>query len=457
MAGGAGWTMRGFLPSERSPMSCTLTVDGPCRRTLKFSVQRDRLDEAIAAGMREVAQHTKIKGFRPGKVPLDLVRKLHGKRVAEDARRQVMSEVLSEAIREHDLRPLGDPEMNLEALEDEAEGPLNFELALEVAPEIELAKIEGLPVTARLPVLDDATLDGEVDRFRQQFAEMDEVPNDVEVSDKSVLGVTITYTVDGEALDPRADRTVLVEHDLVDGIKIEGAGKALLGRTRGDSLPLEAELPSHFEPVELGGKAATLDLTIDTHRVLKVPELNEDLLKKVGVGSEDELRQRLREQLEMQVQRLRNEQVDRGIEQALLEAHSFELPERFLSQAIERRVHEYAHRLMEERKMSAEEGHHAAEEEREKIAKLTRDGLRASLIFSKIAGEKQLSATPDEAEEQIRTMAAMQQADPEKTLQAAYQEGWIDDVRSRITEEKTRSWLRERADVTEEQQPLSSP
>ena len=132
-------------------MSCTLSVDGPCRRTLSFSIERAELEAVIDERVAALAQRTRFKGFRPGHAPVALVRKAHGKEAAEDARRQLMSRAFQQAIEANSLQPVGDPELNLQALRDDATGPFTFELKIEVAPDFELIDLQRLPVSITLP------------------------------------------------------------------------------------------------------------------------------------------------------------------------------------------------------------------------------------------------------------------------------------------------------------------
>ena len=131
-------------------MSCTLTVDGPCRRTLAFTVDRAALDVEVDRRIQAMAQRARFKGFRPGHTPIALIRKSYGKEAANEARQAVMSRAYQEAVAEHKLVPVGQPELKLDLLSDEGNGPFTFTLTVEVAPEIELKALENIPVTITL-------------------------------------------------------------------------------------------------------------------------------------------------------------------------------------------------------------------------------------------------------------------------------------------------------------------
>jgi trigger factor len=434
-------------------MTATLKDDGPCRRTLSFSIERTVLDQEVERRLQSLKGRANFKGFRPGHTPMAMVRKAYGKDATEEARRTVMARAFEEAIREHKLQPVGDPELNLQNLQDEGNGPFTFELTVEIIPPFELKEISSIPVSLALPPVDDAMIEREVERFRQQGATVQDAPGDEPAGEDSVLGVTIIYVVDGNALPARADRVVFVKHDLVDSISIPGAGAVFRGAKVGDSLQLEAELPPHFEPAELGGRRAALSLTVTGHRKVVVPPISAELLEKAELKSEDELRSRLREGLEAQRQQVRAQQVDLAVEGWLIEQHPLPLPERLQAKAIDRRVHEVAHKMMEQQGLSAEDAHQKAELERKRIEEGVKRSLHASFVMARIAREQNLAATAAEAEDQVRLLAREQNQDPDTVVLQSRREGWLNDVAASLTETKVRDWLRQRATVTETTPP----
>ncbi len=169
-------------------MSCTLKDDGPCRRTLTFSIERAVLDQEVERRVQSLATRAQFKGFRPGHTPIAMVRKAYGKNVTEDARRTVMSRAFEEAIREHKLQPVGEPELNLQLLEDDGKGPFTFELGIEIVPVFELKPLDSIPVTIVLPPVDEAMVTREIERFRQQAATVVDAPGDEPAGDDSCSG-----------------------------------------------------------------------------------------------------------------------------------------------------------------------------------------------------------------------------------------------------------------------------
>jgi len=434
----------------RIHMTAKVTVDGPCRRTLNFSIDRSQLDDEVTSRLSEIAKKTEFKGFRKGKAPASLVARTHGDDVREEARRKIMGEAFAEAVKEHKLNPVGDPEMNLEQLKDESDAPFTFEFAIEIAPDIEIQLPEQFDVTVTLPNIDDSMIDTEVDRLRERFGKIEEAADGDVIGDEAILEGTVVYTIDDVELEPRTERPAFTKHDLVDGIRIEGSKEVFEGASVGVTVDLSVELPAHFDPVEHAGKTAKLTYTIDRYRVVVLPELDEKLLQQLGQESVEELRGNIRKGLENQRASAHDEQVNVSIEENLLGAHVFELPERLEARSIDRQIHQVAHRMIEEQGLSSEEGHARAEQQRERISDGTRRGLRLAFIYSEIAGAQDLSATVEEALGQVRALAEQQGQNPDESVQSAIQEGWFGDVQEQITNDKVRAWLRERAQVTEQ-------
>ncbi|MCB9897519.1 MAG: trigger factor [Planctomycetes bacterium] len=431
-------------------MSVTVTADGPCRRTLTFSIERSVLQAAIDQRVAQAASGAKLKGFRPGKAPIALVKKTYGGQAAEEARRQVMGQAFSEAVQEHSLTPVGDPEMNLEKLEDDGTGPFTFELAVEIVPEFELQIPETIPVTVTLPAIDDGMLETEIQRLREQGGTLQDVPEGETVAGEDILEGTIVYGVGDESLEPQTEKAVFLRHDLLDGIRVEGLAAHFVGKSLGDTVDVEVTLPEHFEPSEHAGASATARVTIDRLRRIQPAELDASFFERAGVADEADLRDRIQKNLEAQRERYRNQLVDREIDQVMIAAHEFPLPERLLSKAIDRRVHEVAHRAMEEAHQESEAAHHAAEEKRGEITELTTKGMRLAFVLNRIAQEQGLTASREAAEQQIRILAQQQNHDPEASVQHARSEGWVVEVQEQLTHNNARAWLRERAQITEQ-------
>ena len=438
-----------FAITRMDGMSCTLTVDGPCRRTLSFSIDRATVDAQVQAGLRDLAGRASFKGFRPGKVPLDVVRKTHGKAVAEDVRRALMSRAFQEAVSEHKLQPVGEPVLNLQELQDEQGGPFTFSLEIEVAPAFELGQLAGLPVSGELPVVDVGMVESEIEHLRRQGGSLADAPADAVAGPDSILTATLRYTAAGQELPPREERPIMPRHDIVDGFRAEGSGAAFLGRKPGEEVELQVTLPPHFEPAALAGQAATLRARIDAHRVAVPAPLDEAFFQRLGVPDGETLRLRVGQALEQQRAQVRDGLIDRAVERKLIELHPFELPERLVQKSVERRVHEVAHQLMERQGLDAEAGHREAEAQRQAIAARTRDAIHVSFVLSRIAQRENLAAGVDEAEAEVRRLAAEQQAQPDELVAASRREGWLADVAAQITEQKTRAWLRGQAHVTE--------
>ncbi len=430
-------------------MSCTVTIDGPCRRTLSFEVERERLQQAIDENIQKLAQTANLKGFRKGKAPVDFIRKTQGAKVEEEVRREIMNQEFSAAVQEHSLHPVGEPEMNLEKLDAEGPGPFTFELAIETAPDFEPDVPEEFAVTVALAAVTDEMVKGQAYQFREQGASLEDAPEGAPVAQDDILEGTVVYEIEGEALEARADRAAFTKHDIVDSIKLDGSGKTFISKVKGDTLNFDVTLPEHFAPAEHAGKEAKLAFTIDRHRLVILPELNEEFLSKIGVKTEEEMIERIREELVIQRARSRDEMVDGDIEKQILERNDFELPARLLSKAIESRVHEFAHRIMKERGLESEDGHHQAEERREEIAEATTKGLRVAFLLSRIAEDHDLKPSAEDTINQVKGMAAQQQKDPDELLAQAQREGWLPDVYEQLMHQNARAWLRELAKVTE--------
>ena len=430
-------------------MPCTVTVDGPCRRTLSFAIDRTNLDQEIEAKVSEIAASASLKGFRKGKAPIELIRRTHGKTVAEEARRKVMSEAFRDAVQEHELRPVGDPVMNLEKL-DEGEGDFTFEFEVEVAPDIEVEIPDRFEANVVLAKVSDEMVASDLKRARERFAQLEDGAEGEAAGDDDILECTVTYTVDGEQIATRSSRPVYLRHEMVDGLVIEGSREVFTGSATGDLITLQTTLPEHFQPEGWADREASVEVSVEKLRKLIVPdELDDEQLKSLGTESMEDLTDKIRQGLDQQRAQARFQQIDHAIEETLLGGHEFELPERLIAKTIDRKLHELAHEMMKQQGLSSEVGHQAAENRRDEVVEVSTRGLRLAFIFDAIATLKELKAGAEETIEQVKSLAQQQGADPDEALQAAVQEGWLGDVAEQLTTEKVRAFLRDRVDVNE--------
>jgi len=295
-------------------------------RRMKVELPVDQVNEAVEKRLKEIARTAKLDGFRPGKVPLSIVRK----RFAADVRNEVFGELVQssyfQALAQENLQPAGEPVV--EPLEM-SEG-MGYTATFEVMPEIELQSLADKTITRSVAQVTDADVDEMIEKLRKQRATWSDVER--EARDGDQLTINFKGFIDGEAFDGgSADGVPLV---LGSNSMIEGFESGLLGAKAGESRTLELQFPDDYRVEKLAGKAATFEVEVVKVAEQVLPELDEEFAKAFGVneGGYEGLLKEIRSNMERELEeKIRGLLKDQAME-LLLEAHPIEVPKAMVQQ-----------------------------------------------------------------------------------------------------------------------------
>src|SRR5690606_27609999 len=181
-----------------SPEALGVTVreEGPVTRWLEVEVPPAQVDAAFARAYRGLARSARVRGFRPGRTPVSVLRRLYGAAVAEDVERELVAQTLPAALERSALAPVSEP--TIDATPPAEGGPFAYRARIEVKPPIELGSLEGL--TARRPstAVTDEDVDRELEALRQRHAQLVEEPEDATAAPGHFVTIDFTGRIDGE-------------------------------------------------------------------------------------------------------------------------------------------------------------------------------------------------------------------------------------------------------------------
>ncbi|HEV3402150.1 MAG TPA: trigger factor, partial [Acidimicrobiales bacterium] len=230
---------------------------------VKLSVEVDEteFDKAIDAAFRRLGRQVRVPGFRPGKAPRRLLEARLGSETArQEALRESLPDFYQQALREHDVEPIAPPDIDITAGRDE--GPVTFDAVVEVMPEIRVAGYEGLRVALPNLEVTEAEVDAQVDRLREQFAELTPVNRQARAGDHVSIDRKVT----------RHDEVLLTADDELyevgSGRIVEELDEQLRGARAGDILKFNATLPEQGE--------ATFSVLVKEVREKVLPEVTDE-------------------------------------------------------------------------------------------------------------------------------------------------------------------------------------
>ncbi|MCB9728389.1 MAG: trigger factor [Deltaproteobacteria bacterium] len=281
----------------------------------------EAVDAEYARQLEAVGRKARVKGFRPGKAPRNLVKRMFAGQLGADTAMKLVRETLDDALATVDRKTVGDPQ--LEPVVAKEGEPLTYHVHVQVMPEIKLANWEGLSVTVPPIEVDEDAIEAEIAKLRERHKER--VPVEDRGADLGdIVIVDTTGEVEGEADDRLT--TSGMEVRLGDEHLIPGFGDQLMGARSGEERTVEVSFPEDFRPETLAGKSARLQVSVTSVVRDELPDLDDDFAQDAGHESMQELRDSFAEGARKRAETERQGVLDRRLIEVLLERHPFPVP-----------------------------------------------------------------------------------------------------------------------------------
>lgn len=412
------------------------------RVKLSVEVPEEELAEAVEQTLGRLVKEVQVKGFRPGKVPRRLLVQRLGKRaIRDEVIRDALPGYYEQAVEDNELDIIAQPEIDITAGEED--GPLAFDAVVEVRPRVSIAGYPGLVVTVPSPEPTEEDVDAQVDRLRDQFAQLTEVDRPAAAGDHVTLSIRALR--DGEPLDELSSDDFV--YPIGAGGIVPGADEQLEGAEVGAVVTLEAE--------DAPGGAATLELTVKQVREKLLPEADDDF---AGEASEfdtmAELRDDLRRRLAVAARARANRALREGAVAALVELVDQEPPDSLVQQELQERLQVLDERLHKQR--LSLEGYLAALD-------LTEEGLvegqkalavqavKTDLALRALADAESIEVSEEELDEELAKHAGRTNRSVEEFRARLERAGRLAEVRSDIRRARAVDWLVEHVGVVDDQ------
>jgi len=375
----------------------TVSSEGQCKRVLSIEIPEEevaRERERITAKLRS---ELKVPGFRKGKVPLAFVKKNYAGAIQGDAVQNLLPRVYEEAIEREGLHPLGEPRFtNLQAEEG---GGIRADAAIEVRPEIVVAGYDKVTVDAPRRPVGDAEVQSTLDNLREQLATIQSVDRPSQSTDY----VTIDYApyLDSGGLDEKARQTnypvELGSENLFEEFRV-----GLVGKKAGDEVELEVKYPADFNDKALAGRTKRFHVKVTEVQEKMLPELDDAFAKRLNseVASLDELKARIKEDLEAEEDHRHQHDVEEKVIDQLIAKNSFEVPEVM--------VENYLESILEEDRRRRPRVPDEAARVKE-VSEIFRDAavrtIKKYFILDAIKKQENLQLDEDEVEAKLQSIA----------------------------------------------------
>ncbi|HVY22000.1 MAG TPA: trigger factor [Steroidobacteraceae bacterium] len=420
-------------------MQITVENTGALERRMAVQVPAQRVADAINDRLKSLSRTVRLKGFRPGKVPVNVVRQQYGDAVRQEVIEKLLQSTFSEAVADQKLVPAGGP--RIESFSAEEGQDMMFRAVFEVYPELQLSSIEALQVSRPVVEIGDADVDAMIDKLRGQQVTYKKADRAAKETDR--VNISFVGTINGEEFKGGKGENVPV---------VLGAGRmlpefeaGLIGVSAGESKQVEVTFPADYSVDELSGKLATFAITVNEVEEPVLPEINDDLAKVFGVeeGGLAKLREEVRENMQREMSDAIRSRLRQQLFDGLLAANStIELPGVLVQNAM--------------RDMQVEVGRQRGIREAsqlppaEQFLEPARKRVALGLLLGEVIKTSGVAADRNRVQARFQEMT-LQYPDPARALKAFRDNPEVlRQVESMVLEEQVIDWMLERVKVTDQ-------
>lgn len=420
---------------ELSPTRVKLTIEVP------FEELKSSLDKAY----REVARQVRVPGFRPGRVPPRIIDQRFGRGVVlEQAVNDAVPQLYGQALQEHEVFALGQPELEITKLDDGKE--LAFTAEVDVRPKFDLPELTGLPVTVDSAVVTPDEVEEYIGGLRERFASLQSA--DRPVRDGDYTSVDLSASVDGEPVeDAQASG---LSYEVGSGTLLDGLDEALQGMSAGESKTFSTELAGG----EHGGEQAEVTVTVHSVKIKELPELDDEFAQSASeFDTLGELRAGTRTQLETikRMQQARQAR-DRALD-AVLAKVDIPLPDSLVQGEIDARranLDEQLERAGTTREAYLQSSGQTGQQLEADVAEGARKSVKAQFVLDQLAQNEDLNVEQDELNAYVIEQAYRMGVQPDRLAQEITEHGQIGSVVADVLRGKALNLITERVTVTDD-------
>ena len=416
------------------------------KRAYTVKIAAKEIEARIDAEVKKVAPQVRMPGFRPGKVPANLVRKMHGPALHSDAFNASVRESVDTLMREKKLRPALQPKVDLDqGYEEGKDAELTVEL--EVLPEIDAPSIDGLELERLVVPVSDAQLDEALQRLASNQKSYKDAPKAKKAAEGDQLIIDFVGRVDGTEFEGgKAEGAPLV---IGSGRFIPGFEDQLVGLKAGDSKTIKVTFPADYASADLKGKDAEFDVTVQKVQVEGELVIDEDFAKSLGLESLDKLKELMKTQLEQESAGLTRTQMKRQLLDRLAADYDFEVPETMVEAEFAQIWQQLQAEIAKEEDPAA--GLKEIESEKDDYRRIAERRVRLGLLLSEIGQANGVEVTAQEMGMLIQQAAAQYRAeDRERFVEYVRSDAMAQaQLRAPLYEDKVVDFLFGKAEVRE--------
>lgn len=406
---------------------------GPCKKHISVTISREDIDALHDMSVEELSAEAQVPGFRTGKVPAKLIEKRFKDEIFGQLKQKLLMQSMEQVSEENGLEPIGEPDIEVESLEIPDEGDFEYEFEIEVRPDFEMPDFSKVKIERKTSEVTDDDVEAQLKDFLAQYGTF--VPHDGPAELGDYLVVDMKFTHGDEVFKEMEEVAVELRSTLrFQDAELEDFGKLMDGAKPDEERETKITISVESPNVEMRGEELGLAIKVQDVKKVEMPEIDEAMLERLGVESEDDLKKQIRESLERQTTYEQRESTRDQLLAQITESASWDLPEDLVSRqadnALRREILEMRQAGFTQQQIAAREN-----QTRQQSLTKTRDSLKQHFILDKLAEDNGIEVPPSKIDMEIQMMAWQSGESARKVRARMVKNGMIENLEAQIREQ----------------------
>ncbi|HFE37804.1 MAG TPA: trigger factor [Gammaproteobacteria bacterium] len=422
-------------------MQVSVEAIGGLGKRMTVDVPAEKIETEVTKRLKSLQPTVKLQGFRPGKVPMSVIKKRFAGKIRQEVTGEVVSLTFVDAVNKEDLKPAGVPKIEAQS-HDPASG-LRYVAVFDVYPEIKITGVEDIKIERDVVEIQEADIDSMIEKLRKQRCGWKAVERAAKVGDR--LNTDFIATINGETFaggEGKDLQVIIGENSMIAGFE-----DGLLDAEVDQTVEMDLTFPADFSDKDIAGKQAHFNVLIKAIEEPELPELDDEFVKVFGVteGGVEAFREEIKISMSRELDGILKSKIKKSVMDELLANNTFELPESLIADESKR----LAEKMSGQTKMR--QGNHSPKNpnpfEASQFAEEARRRVALGLIIGEIINENELKAPEEEVREKVESIASSYH-DPNEVISWYYQDkARLTDIESMVLEDLVVDWVLGKAQV----------
>ena len=399
-------------------MDVTVNKKDSANLEISAKISNADIEKKIDKIAKDMGKKIKVDGFRKGKVPPAVVKKIYGEQLRQDAEVEAIKEVLNEAYKEAGIEPtsvLGEPSFKKY---DKSDEDISIELLVCTKPDINLEGYKELIPAYDVPEVTEEEIQQRLESIAKQSVKPQPIKEDRELREGDVAVFDFTGYLDGEEFE--GGKAQNYELEIGSNQFIPGFEEQMVGMKKGETKRIKVTFPEDYQSEQLAGKEVEFEITLHDIKEKQTPNIDDELAKKV-MHKDDATLEQLKADVKKQIRRekvnkLYNEELKPKLLEALVEKYDIDLPEIIVEQEIDNLVNQKASTMTQEEIEELKNDPKKLEELRESLREEAQRSVKATFLVDALAKQEGINVDDSEITQIIYYEALMSNQDPKELL-----------------------------------------